>query len=148
MKFIKNTFIILTILSLSLYAGCKGNDPTTETTPLTEQLDLLLNGGSSWVVFSVIKDGYEVTNQFSGFTLFFDNTSYSTTNSIATAWASTGTWAFHNNNPEVIMRDDGTLISVSLANNELVLSFSVTGLPTGGRTEGVDGDYVFTLVSQ
>ena len=126
-----------------MYTGCKKN----EETPLTQQLKLLKNGGSSWVVSSVIKDTYDVTDQFVGFTISFDDTSYTTTNSLNTAWLATGTWAFQDNNPDLILREDGTSISVSTANNQLVLSFFSSG-PIGGRVEGVSGDYVFTLISQ
>lgn len=129
--------------------GCKGKtvDPV-EPTALELQLASLQNDSKPWSLTSgsVIKDGYDVSSQFSGFTLKVDDFTYITTNSIDSAWPSSGTWEFSNNNPNKIIRDDGVLMDLTLINNELTLTFNVSGLT--GRVKGIDGEYTFTLLSE
>ena len=141
-------YLILIIIATFSY-GCKGTtvDPTEPTT-LELQLEALINNNVSWAVSggSVVKDGYNVSSQFEGFSLSFGEFTYSTQNGLATAWPSAGIWEFVNDNPNKIIRNDGVEIDVSLINNDLVLSFNVTGV-TGGRIKGIDGNYIFTLSS-
>ena len=148
MKNFKDIFAILIVLSFSFYVGCKndnGSDPEPDF--LAEKLEELMNGGSSWTMNSVTKDGYDVSDQFTGFVLTVGEYTYSTQNSLSSAWPSSGTWKFNDTSGTVIKRDDGTLISVSISGTQLTLSFTATGV-TGGRKASVDGDYVFVLGSQ
>jgi len=141
----KNKFILYSFLLVFLFIGCKKPSPTPDL--LQIQLENLKNKNMSWglVGGSVIKDNYDVTSQFSGFTLTIGEYTYITQNSIASAWPTSGTWQFVNDNPNLVVREDGVEIDVAIANNQLTLSFTVSGI--GGRVSGIDGNYVFTLTS-
>jgi len=145
MKTLKYILSIVVLFGLITFAGCKkdSSDPVGPD-PLADRLTELMNGGSTWDLVNVTKDGYDVSDQFNGFKLTIGEFTYSTTNALATAWPVSGIWAFNNDNPNSIVRDNDVIISTSISNNQLTLSFSVTGL-SGGRLASVDGDYVFTL---
>ena len=136
--------LFLLIATFSLGCGDRGVDPG-EPTALEIQLELLKNNNKSWSTTSgsVIKDGYDVSSQFSGFALKVDNFTYTTTNGLDSAWPRSGTWEFSNNNPNKIIRDDGVLMDINLLNNELALTFNVSGI--NGRVKGIDGEYTFIL---
>jgi hypothetical protein len=138
-------FIAIALLSIGSY---KKKTVTPDTpTELELQLEALMNNNSSWGLTngSVIKDGYDVTSQFSGFTLNIGEFTYTTSNGLDTAWPSSGNWEFSNNNPNKVLRSDGVLIDVTLTNGQLTLSFTVANL--GGKTSGINGNYEFTLTS-
>ena len=138
-------FIALAIVTFN--CKTKTADPDPEPTALELQLESLMNNNTSWGLTggSVLKDGYDVTSQFSGFTLNIGEFTYTTENGLLTAWPSTGTWQFVNDNPNKVIRGDGVEIDVAIANNQLTLTFSVTGI--GGRVKGINGTYTFTLTS-
>ena len=144
MKTLKYILSIVVLFGLITFAGCKKDSADPEPDALTERLTELMNGGSTWDLVNVTKDGYDVSDQFTGFKLTIGEFTYSTTNALATAWPASGSWEFNNGNPNSIVRDNDVIISASLSNNQLTLSFSVTGL-SGGRLASVDGDYIFTL---
>lgn len=144
MKTIKNILFLILILSVSVACKKKANDP--EPTLLEQRLVELINGGVSWEVSSVTKDGYNVTGQFTGFVLTIGEFTYSTENALAKAWPKSGTWSFYNDDPNTVLRDDGVIINVNINGSSLVLTYSVTNL--GGRVDGINGDYQFNLVSQ
>ena len=137
------------LVALAIYilglSGCKNK--TEDPDPLEVQLEKLMNGTSDWALGSVVKDGYDVTSDFEGFTLKVGRYTYTTKNSLPTAWPSSGTWQFVDDDPTKVLRDESTMVDVNLTDTQLILTFSVSGLNTGGRAAGIDGQYVFTLVS-
>lgn len=134
----------LLILGIALLSGCKNE--STDPTPQDNQKVLLINNGVSWVLGSVTKDGLDVSDQFSGFKLTVGDFTYTTTNALASAWPASGTWSFANEAGTLIRRSDGVQISVQVSATSLKLTFFVSGLGTGGRAKGVDGEYVFNLI--
>ncbi len=126
--------------------GCKGKtiDPV-KATAVELKLAALQNESKPWSVTSgsVTKDGFDVSSQFDGFTLTFGEFTYSSKNGLNSAWPSTGTWEFSNDNPNKILRNDGVLMDATVANNSLTLKFRVSDV--GGRSNGLDGEYVFVL---
>jgi hypothetical protein len=147
----KNKYLIylalftITIISVS----CKDKNTDPDPTELEIQLEALMNNNSSWGLNggSVIKDGYDVSSQFDGFILSIGEFTYATENGLTTAWPTQGTWQFVNENPNKIKRDDGVDVDVTVANNQLTLTFTVTDI--GGRGNGIDGvyKYKFNLTS-
>jgi len=107
-----------------------------------------MNNGSSWEVSEVIKDGYDVTIQFDGFVLTIGEFTYTTVNGLESAWPTSGSWSFYNNDAATILRDDDTVIDVGISGGELTLEFSVNDLSTGGRLKGINGNYQFVMVSE
>ncbi len=147
----KNITYIISILLLSSFItliGCK-DDSDPAPTELDLQLTALQNGGSNWVLGSdgVLKDGFDVTSQFTEFKLTIGAFTFTTENSLSGAWPASGTWEFVNDNPNQILRSDGVQMTVSLSDNNLTLTFTGAG-SSGGRTESVDGEYQFRLVSE
>lgn len=141
----KNQYIsILFIACLALISGCKSE--SADPTPQDNQKTLLINNGLSWVPGTVTKDGLDVTEQFAGFKLAIGDFTYTTTNALASAWPASGTWSFANEAGTLVNRSDGVQINVQVSTSSLKLTFSVSGLGTGGRTKGVDGEYVFNLI--
>lgn len=116
-----------------------------------EQQKKLRNNSSPWVLAAggVVKDGYDVSDQFSDFELTFGQDTYSAKNGVAVAWPATGTWEFHNDDINTILRDDVVVIDVALngANTGLTLTFTITVLPAGGRIAGIPGKFIFNLAS-
>lgn len=149
MKNFKYIFSILLLAGLSTFISCK-DDSDTEPTPLELQLEALQNGGSNWVLANdgVQKDGYDVTSQFPGFALTIGNKTYNTQNGTDPVWPASGTWDFQNDNPNLILRDDGTSITISLSGNTMTLTFMANGINSGGRVDAVSGEYQFHLVSE
>ncbi len=123
-------------------------DPPVPPDPKEVQLLALMNNGTSWVLASggVVKDGYDVTDQFTGFKLAIGNYTYSTQNSLASAWPASGTWEFNNGQINSILRNDSVVIGVVLNGSKLTLTF--TALAPAGRIDGLAGDYIFNLVSE
>jgi len=145
MKRITNSLSIMILLALLLFSNCGEDTPTPDA--LQERLLELKKGNSPWQLGSngmVMKNGFDVSDQFSNFRLNFGDFTYSTQGGVSTAWPSSGTWQFENGNANQIRRNDNVLMTLSIVNNRLTLSFSVTGI-SGGRTDNVDGGYVFTL---
>jgi len=140
----KNQYIsIITIICLALISGCKSE--SADPTPQDNQKTLLINNGVSWVPGSVSKDGLDVTDQFSGFKLTVGDFTYTTVNALPSAWPASGTWSFANDSGTLVDRNDGVQITAAVTTSSLQLTFSVTGIG-GGRTKGVDGEYVFNLI--
>ena len=142
MKTYKNLIAVYILFSMLIFSGCKDPAPS----PIEERTTLLVNGGSPWALGSVVKDGFDVTDQFTGFTITFDATTYATTNSLNTAWAPSGSWTFKGSNPDIMIREDGIEVNIAATANQIVLSFISAG-PIGGRVDGVSGEYVFTLTN-
>jgi hypothetical protein len=151
MKKIVYTFIIfISMLGIMVLTSCPGTDPPDpDPEPKEEQLLALMNNGSSRVLASggVVKDGYDVTDQFTGFKLAIGKYTYSTQNSLAGAWPASGTWEFNNGQINSIKRDDDVVISLALNGSNLTLTFTALA-PPGGRIEGLAGDYTFNLKSE
>lgn len=147
----KNRYInLIALIAIVAFSFSCGGDTVDPVNPSATELQLksLMNDNASWSVGggSVVKDGYNVTNQFDGFTIAIGEFTFTTQNGLETAWPSTGTWEFINDNPNKILRSDGVEIEVNIINNDLILTFNVTGI-SGGRVKGIDGNYTFTLSS-
>ena len=127
--------------------GCDGDsDPEAEDASETIK-ELMVNDGAQWVPNTIMKDGYDVTDQFAGFTLKIgSDQTYEVTNALETAWPkNTGTWEFADTDGKTVRRDDGTLMNVSVTETTLQLVFMAS---VNGRMDGVDGEFTFNLVTQ
>lgn len=144
-KILYTIIIFISVLGIMVLTSCPGPGPTE----IEEQLKALRNNGSPWVLASggVVKDGYDVSDQFTGFKLTIGEYTYSAQNSLASAWPALGTWEFNNDQINSILRDDVVVIGVALDGSSLILTYTVSIIP-GGRIAGVSGDYIFNLVSE
>lgn len=147
---IKYIFSLLFIVLFVIVTGCGEDSPQPVNDPLNDQLTLLKNDGKGWAATgssAVIKDGFDVTDQFAGFELNFGDFTFSTINSLPSAWPASGTWEFTDGNQTSITRSDGVVVKTDLSGNALTLTFTSTGNP-GGRTKSIDGEFQFKLTSR
>ena len=137
----KFAIILLTIISisaLSILSGCKPDDPSA-----TQVAQKKLTAGV-WQINQVTVDGVDQTSLFTGMTLQFTSSQYSTTNADP-VWATSGTWTFSDKTGKIITRDDGIQLTItSLTKTEL--TFSMPWDETtygGGRKRSLAGPHVF-----
>lgn len=149
MKTLKYIILSATIFGMVATTGCKKDDDALPS-ETDIQLNTLMNNGTNWTLApgGVIKDGLDVTSQFAGFKLKFGDKTYNTDNGQSPVWQPSGTWDFQNDNPGLILRDDGVLITVTVTSNSLILNFNAEGVNASGRTMSVAGEYQFHLVSE
>ena len=140
--------IILNTIFITLLLSCNSMDqPDLQIDdPLDIQANLL---DGTWVLkddASAVKDG-SVVSDFKNITLTFSGSTksggnYSTTNSIdPDVWPNSGTWEFQNNDRSKLIRNDDVVMSISVTQTTLRISFTVTG---GLK----DGNWVFDFVKQ
>ena len=139
----------IALLAISLFgvlhflAGCKSDDgPSPEQVRLQE-----LTG--TWILGTVTNDGNDVTDQFSGFRLTFEESSFSSENG-GNAWPTAGSYTLVlvNSTFDTILRNDNLEVSIDeITADELVLSFQISGVE-GGRKDGVTGQFIFSLKKQ
>ncbi|MCB0489847.1 MAG: hypothetical protein R2820_12230 [Cyclobacteriaceae bacterium] len=142
-------YCLVSVIILGAFSliGCKKDSGLSET---EQQLIALQNDGKNWILGSnrILKDGVDVTDRFLGFKLSIGNKTYTTQNGIIPVWAPSGTWDFQDDNPQLLLRDDGVVINVSLVSGNLTLTFVADAVPFGGRKRSVSGEYQFQLVSE
>ena len=142
---------IISLVLIGLIAFSFGCEPKTvdpaKSTDLELQLEALMNNNTAWGLNggTVVKDGFDVSSQFDGFALSIGEFTYTSQNSLNTAWPSAGSWEFINDNPNKILRSDGVEITVNITASKLVLSYTVSNI--GGKASGINGNYEFTLTS-
>ena len=142
--------VIFFLIIMTIIAGCENDSSPQPMDPLAEQLGLLKNDGRPWAAStsaSVIKDGYDVTDQFDGFELSFGDFTFNTVNGLASAWPANGTWEFKSGNQNTITRSDGVVIAFTHSGSNLLLTFTSVG-DTGGRVKSLEGEYQFQLTSK
>lgn len=128
-------------LVLFTASGCNGDDgPTPEELRLQELT-------ATWSVASVINDGSDVTDQFTGFTLVASSDqTYRTTNG-GNPWPSQGTFSLVTNNLNAFVRDDNVQINIaSITETTLSLTFQMnTVRSTAFGVNGITGAFTFNL---
>lgn len=149
MTILKYISLSVVLISLLTIVSCK-DDSDPAPSEIEEQLTALMNGGSKWVLSNdgVTKDGFDVTSQFADFKLTIGNKTYSTENDLSPVWEASGVWDFQNDNPNLVLRDGVTSITLSLSGGNLTMTFMADGASTGGRTKSVSGEYEFHLVGE
>lgn len=142
MKKINLVASVLVVVSLLFTAGCKKDDPEPET----ERVRTLLKA-NTWAIQTVTVNSIDQTNLFTGLTLSFTNTNYSTNNG-GVIWPSSGTWQFADDTAKTIIRNDGLQITINEVTGttlKLALTWSTTTLG-GGRTSSIAGDHEFNFI--
>jgi hypothetical protein len=132
--------VVIAIVSAWQLSSCKGDDDPTAQEVIKAKLI-----GSTWNVQSVKVDGIDKTSVFTGLTITFDESNFTTTHGGA-VWPASGTWTFIADNGSKVKRDDGTEISVDITETTLKLTFEWAETTLGsGRSSSVKGKNVFTL---
>lgn len=154
MKYIKSTLLSLSLLLLSfsftlLLMNCSSStdDPDPELTEEEKQINLL---AKTWSLGTVTYASDNVTDRFGGFTLTMTKgKAYSSTPDRGDydyePFGVSGSWDFKGGNLNMINRNDGVVMEVSVTENTLTLTFLIS--ESNGRIAGL-GEYRFELKSQ
>ena len=121
--------------------SCKKDDPI----PATDQVKEILKA-NTWKMTGVTVDGTDKTSVYTGLTLSFTDTNYTTTNG-GVVWPASGTWSFADATGKLITRSDGLSITVEEAiatSIKLKLTWE-EGALGGGRAAAVAGVHVFSF---
>lgn len=133
---------ILSLAGLIMLPGCggKGSDPS----PADEVKAILISG--TWALQTVLVDGVDQSTVYTGLTVRFTETNYTSSNG-RVVWPASGTWQFVDNTGKSMVRNDGLVIEIEESNNsKLVLKLIWDKTTLGaGRTTSVKGAHVFTF---
>ena len=135
----KNRSLVLLVLFV---VGCKGSG--SDPSPVDEMRSVLTSG--KWTLQNVTVDGVDKTATYTGLTLTFTATGFTSTNGHI-VWPASGTWQFSDDTGKTITRDDALTVSIGEATTAklvLMLTWSKTTLGPG-RAESLKGNHVFTL---
>lgn len=136
-------FTAATIISALLVTSCKkSDDPQPETTRIKGLLK-----ANAWRIQNVTVDATDQTELFTGLTLSFTDTNYTTTNG-SVVWPASGTWNFTDGTAKKVLRSDDvevTIVEVTDSSLKLSLTWD-TGTIGSGRALSVGGNHVFSFV--
>lgn len=139
------TFVSIYIVALLLMCNCnKHHDPTPDD--IQQQASKKLQA-ATWKVKTVLRDGMDITTDYTNFTLTIAASTYTTTNG-GLAWPASGTWAFQGQSTTTVIRDGSIPVDFVLADDgsSLKLNFTIeSSTYTGGRENGLKGAYEFNL---
>lgn len=128
---------------LILVMACGGSDEPSLTEK--QKVEALLTS-VTWRVQEVKIDGVVQTTSFTGLTLKFTASTFTTTNG-AVVWPSRGTWSFIDETAKKINRSDGvefTILNASESTLSIRFSWNKTTLGEG-RLASVEGEHEFTF---
>jgi hypothetical protein len=133
-------------LVLMLFLASCGSSSTGPTAKEVSTQKLVAN---TWRVNTVTVDAVDQTALFTGMTLKFTATGYTTTNG-GVVWPASGTWSFTDEAGKIIKRSDNQEVTITeISDTILKLSLTRTqGTLGSGRTESIAGNHVFNLVKQ
>jgi hypothetical protein len=148
MKTMMKRTIITSVASIAaisfilLIQSC-GKSSSNDPSPSDQMKAILISG--KWNLQTVQVDGVDKTTTYSGLTLNFTATNYSTTNG-RVIWPATGTWQFSDETGKNITRDDGLPVAIGEATtSKLVLTLTWNKTTLGGRAGSLKGVNVFTF---
>jgi len=142
MKTLKNIVLLMTLTSLAAVMSCGGDDPAGPT-----DADRFVG---TWDATSVTLDDLDVTNpEYSNFSVTFNSDgSYITVDGDPVFTDTGGFWSVTSSNTTSVTLDvDGVVVVATFAadNGSVILSFTANDAVIGARTDGLVGNYVFTL---
>jgi hypothetical protein len=137
---IKLIVLSLTMIGMTLFASCGGDDDPSEEVRVHQ----LLTSGS-WKLESVTVDGVN-KNLYGGLSLTFTSTGF-TSSGGEPVWPSGGIWTFVVGSAKSIARDDGVVVTIDeVTEATLILSLTWTENTLGsGRIQSVEGEHVFVM---
>ena len=142
-----NIFTALLVALLFLTNCSSSSDPGPQLTEEEVQINKLTK---TWVLGTVTYVDDDVTDRFTDFSLTLTKSkTYTTTGSLGDydfePFKALGTWDFKGGDLNMITRNDGVNMEVSVTDNALFLTFIMT--EANGRMAGL-GSYRFDLVTQ
>ncbi|MBY0434619.1 MAG: hypothetical protein K2U26_10965 [Cyclobacteriaceae bacterium] len=135
-------FIVSTCVFV-LQACSKKSDPAP--IPATESVTALLTKGT-WKISNVKVDGVDQTALFTGLTLTFSPSRYTSKNG-GPIWPNDNSWSFTDDSATAFVRVDGLVVNiVSISESSLVLQMAWNKQTLGGgRANSVKGNHTFTF---
>lgn len=131
------------IVLITQLTSCGSKSDPTPSAQDAVKAKLIAN---NWTVQSVSVDGVDQTSVYTGLTIQFTATSFTTTNG-KVVWPASGTWSFTSPEATTIIRDDGIEVKVEVMDTTLKLTLTWTKSTLGGgRVESIKGVNVFYLV--
>ncbi len=154
----------LLILSLALIVGACNKKKNGGPDPDELRIEALAGdyksaSSKTWSTTSVTFNGTENrTIDWANFTLTISTDgsgeiTYTATNAVADGpWPAAGSFTFDqiNGEPNInkLIRDDSMEITIALAGNDVTMTFIFDNMThTSGRTESINGEYIFVLTS-
>lgn len=150
-KTIQYLLLLAFSASLLIFTACgdDGGDGPPEPEKTQQELATEKLVGNTWSLQSVTRNSTDVSSDFSGFTITFTSSGFTTTNGTG-AWESSGTWTWTDAQAKSFTLENGVAVQVEFSNNDTVLTLTFTVEETTfdiGRTTGLAGNYVFVLGS-
>jgi hypothetical protein len=138
-----STGILLIVLGLVLQ-HCGGSDPAPPATEAQRVTALMKTG--AWKIQAATVDGASQTALFTGLTLTFSDTGFTSTNG-EPVWPASGTWAFVNEGATSFTRNDGVVVTIQeISGSAMILSLTWDKTTLGpGRIASVEGQTVLTF---
>jgi len=143
----KILFLVTGLVFSTVIFSCKKDDPPPKTdeeinTELLSKAWVPATGSNSITVAT-----NDVTDLWSAFVLTMGDKTYSSTGAdAAEVWPASGSWAFKTDDANTLVRSDGIEIAISVTETTLVMKFNYSA--SGGRLNGLEGDWVFNMVAQ
>ena len=140
-----------TFLSVCVYVvfSCSSSDPdpAPEMSAEEKQIKKL---AKTWTLGTVKYGDDDISDRFENFALVITkDKKYSATGSLGDfdyePFKASGSWTFDSQNLDVINRNDGVVMTISVSEGNLSLAFTIT--EENGRSAGLGG-YRFDLVTQ
>lgn len=145
---IKSTLAIALVAALGLMSGCDdddGGDVPVNNTEVQRVFTLLSSG--DWNVSGVMVDDLDFSSTYPGLSLTFGEATYTSING-GGIFASSGTWTFASTAADIIVIDNDLNLDVlEITETSLVIGlvWNERTIGTGGRSESVSGNHVFTF---
>lgn len=129
---------------VALLSSCKKNDPAPSLTALEINSSLITSG--SWKIQNVTIDGVDQSTLFTGLTLSFTSSTFTTSNGNQ-VWPASGTWSFINAEATKVLRSDNIEVTLGeISETKLVLSLPWNKTTfTGGRGSSLKGTHTFAF---
>jgi len=142
---IKNTVkhVSLGLILIMSLSGCGNDDVLLDDAQFTALRALIgdwdLGNGSGYIRL----DDVDVSANYEGFSLFYADRQYRTTNA-ADLFRATGTWEWVDEEATTVRLDDGKEITILLlTENRFTFSFNLAGT---SQRAGLPGNYVISVV--
>jgi hypothetical protein len=137
--------IVLSAVLVALPA-CKDDPQPPPPEPTQKEITTALLTKGTWPLTSIVVEGEDASALFTGFSLTFTNTGYTTTGTTP-VWARSGTWSFTDDTATKFKRDDNIEVTItSVDDKTLKLTLFWDKQTTqGGRTNSIPGRHDFIL---
>lgn len=139
-------YMLAFVMAGAIIIGCDENNGSKEKTEEEKQTEKL---SKTWVVdaveFELGFDTHDRTDEWPSFEVTFTDGAFTTANSsFPDVWPAAGTWSYKEGDLNTIIRGDDVEIAITVSDSDLSMSFTYPA--AGGRTDGIEGNWVFDML--